>query len=785
MLKKKIININDEFDAKLLVYIIRKNIFWIFSFFIIALIAGLLYLRYTHPIFEANAVLQFGNDNTAKVLFKQDNLEEEGIEKDLELLRSPVFLSRVFAKLPLQVSYFVKGWILDFETYKNSPFVAYYRIKDPAIYGTPMNVEFIDVNRYRLDYMVQNTGNQLDGRIGEWISFPHLDIRLEWKDKKTTSKPAASHYFIINNPDAIYAVNASRLNLVILSSIARTVELRYQDRNASKAADIINEILNEYQSYDIERKAESANQVLDFIDLQLDTVFNRLYQAELQLKSYRKINFGRFSNQTSSMLEANEQSRMNEMEAQVSSLEYQESVLNEIESTVTKTADLDVYKLIALIAGSDLQGGTLSGMLSALEQLYLKKEQMLYDVTSKSSQIESINFQIDIQKKLLIESVKSLRNNIRKRRIDLAGKLIEQNKKILALIPVDTTQVYNTGYTTMLREYSINEKYYNQLLEKKTEYSIMKAGYVTKNKILQYAVTPSSPISPNKRFIMLTAIAVGLLISFILVLIRYLLHNFICVLNDISAYVDTPILGMVPRYRKEIPVSQLIVDKRPKSLIAESLRAVRTNLQFIGNEPGPKVIAITSTISGEGKTFVAINLAGVIAFSGKKVIIIDSDMRKPKIHQGFGVENICGLSTILVGKDEMDFCIQKSQIENLDFITAGPVPPNPSELIMSEKMSKLIETLKETYEVIIIDNPPVGLVTDGIANLQRADYPIFVFKANYSRRHFIENIVRLIEENEIKKLSIILNAVEIMNSNYGFKRSQGYGYSYGYGYGYG
>src|SRR5690606_32172642 len=160
-----------------------------------------------------------------------------------------------------------------------------------------------------------------------------------------------------------------------------------------------------------------------------------------------------------------------------------------------------------------------------------------------------------------------------------------------------------------------------------------------------------------------------------------------------------------------------------KSMMAEAFRNIRTNLQFIdSNQKDSIVIAVTSTISGEGKTFIAINLAGIIAFSGKRVIILDMDMRKPKIHLGFGITNTNGMSTILVGKDSLENCIHQSNLDNLDFITAGPVPPNPSELILNSNTEKVLEELKKTYDVIVIDNPPVGMVTDGIPIIQKADY---------------------------------------------------------------
>ena len=191
---------------------------------------------------------------------------------------------------------------------------------------------------------------------------------------------------------------------------------------------------------------------------------------------------------------------------------------------------------------------------------------------------------------------------------------------------------------------------------------------------------------------------------------------------------------MIPFVKDKMDVSQLIVDKRPKSMLTESFRAIRTNLQFINNDLKSKIIAVSSTVSGEGKTFIAINLGGIIAFTGKRVVVIDLDMRKPKIHLALGSKNNNGMSEILSKKSKIEDCIKTSSLNNLDFITAGTLPPNPSELIISETFDKTLEQLKKTYDIIIIDNPPVGLVTDGIPVLQKADYPIYIFKANYSRK---------------------------------------------------
>ncbi|MFN5909768.1 MAG: polysaccharide biosynthesis tyrosine autokinase, partial [Bacteroidota bacterium] len=275
-----------------------------------------------------------------------------------------------------------------------------------------------------------------------------------------------------------------------------------------------------------------------------------------------------------------------------------------------------------------------------------------------------------------------------------------------------------------------------------------------------------------------TFIMFGLVLGLAIMFFRYLTFNEINMIDDLQRLLPdkATILGGVPMHKSEMEFSQLVVGESPKSMMAESLRKIRTNLSYIN--PNYKTIAISSSVSGEGKTFVALNLAGIIALSGKRTILLDLDLRKPKIHLGLNADNTKGMSGLIVGQYELEDCIQHSTLENLDFITAGPVPPNPSELLLSDNFVKLVEELKRSYQVIVIDNPPIGLVSDGIKNLTEADIPIYVFKSHYSKRVFAHRLRELFEMQKLERLNVILNGLRVTRFS-----SYGYGH-YGYGYGY-
>jgi capsular exopolysaccharide synthesis family protein len=420
-------------------------------------------------------------------------------------------------------------------------------------------------------------------------------------------------------------------------------------------------------------------------------------------------------------------------------------------------------------------------LLNELRGLIIKKQNTLYSRTKNSNTISAIDYDIELQRKLIYETIKVNLNEIYSQKEEIEDRIYKYEEEIKS----SSLRFDRIEFIRLQILNNINQGYYNRLVETKSQITISNAGVTSESNLLQAAETPKIPYFPSQRIVVFSALIGWILVSFALVVIRYLFHNEITSMNEIFKHLDAPMLGIVPNYKDIIPISQLLVDKKPKSIIAESLRSIRSNLEFLSKSEGPKVLAITSTISGEGKTFVALNLAGIVAFSEKKVIILDLHMRKPKIHVGFGVPNDKGMSTILINRNSIEECIFKSSLNNLDFITAGPVPPNPSELIISSRMLEVVNELKKKYDLIVIDNPPVGLVTDGIKIIKMADYPVYVFRENFSKRNFVQNVKKLIRENNIENLSVIINSVDIKRSGYGYSGVYDYDYGYGYGYGFG
>jgi capsular exopolysaccharide synthesis family protein len=262
----------------------------------------------------------------------------------------------------------------------------------------------------------------------------------------------------------------------------------------------------------------------------------------------------------------------------------------------------------------------------------------------------------------------------------------------------------------------------------------------------------------------------GIVLNFFLLGILYLLNNKVAGLQELERLSPVPVLGHVPTFASN--GNTLHVTEHPKSRVSESIRALRTNLDFFTAGASARVITISSTVSGEGKSFLAMNLGGVVALSRKKVILLDLDMRKPKSDYSFpGTHNDKGVSTVLIRKSTWKESVVPTGLENLDYLPSGPHPPNPSELLLNGEFSNLLESLKTEYDLVLLDTPPAGLVTDAVMAMKKSDLSIYVVRANYSKREFLFTLRRLVSLNKLDRVTVILNAVPVSG-----KEAHGYGY---------
>lgn len=781
MTPQKIPRFNEDVDPKLFRFILIRKLPLIVVIFLVFAIGGFLLLRYTQPIFEAKTIIQIETENKAEQLFDVSRFSNEQFTQKIELLRSRLFIERVLSKLPLDVSYYNEGQFLNHELYLSSPFTVNYVVHNPIMYSLPIKLKYVTDSLLTLSFMYNNGHSDVtfekEIHPNQWVAIDNMDfiINVDFNnpDALEILRSQRNFMFEINKVEELYDRFIGNIELIVLNELAKTIQISVRDKHPERASDIANKIAEEFQVFDIEKKSQSANNILEFINEQLNTVLNDLSIFQDSITNYKRINN---IDTVVELRRQNEITQLNAIESELIQLQIETNLLNRIIAELDKSETPDALILMTILSGSKYQA-QLQSDITKLGELIQRKDQLLLQSSENSSFLISINQQIENQKNLIIRTVKNIKINTDLRQQELTSKFNAQFK--VAFAGSNTTHF---ELSRLERLYSVTEKFYNQLIEKKTEFSIIKAGYVPQNIILEKAKDIGEKIYPSKQKVLLIAFLMALFISLSIVIIKYLRYNDIVSASEINKYTSVPVLGVLPKYPSQIPMQQFIVERFPKSILAESLRSIRSNLQFITNGTGSKVIAVTSTISGEGKTFLSINMAGALAITGKKVIILDVDMRKPTVHKFFQLKNTVGMSTILSGQTTLDECIQDIGKYDIKLITAGPIPPNPAELLHNERINVLVEELKNLYDYIIIDNPPIGLVSDSLKTMQIADYPIYVVRANYSKRNFLSLPEKMSTVYNIKNLSIVLNGYDNTISNVGMEKDLVYAYGYVKGY---
>lgn len=752
-----------------LTYSAKKNIKPIIVIFILATIACFLIIRYSTRRYKASTVMQISTVNRANEVLDNHNsnqgfYDNQDLSKEMELLKSKLLFTKTLSKLPIEVSYYNKGHFLSYELYKNAPFQIDFRLIDSTYLDKTFIIHFNSKDSVTISMDNQQHNFKHSFPINK-IDLPGIFLKIKIKDLRTIEErqkdihsSSGAYSFIINSVNNLANKYADHIKINILNPSAKTVKISVTDPNAKKASEIAKALANEFIQYDVKKRSESSEKIIEFINRQLDLAYNRLKSSEQDMKDYKKSHHLSDVKNFSSIYLKN----INNLNDQLVNLSLQINVLKEVEKKIKASAkSQNIIKLISIVTGTKY-AGNISNLMRSLYDLYNKREELKFSSTADNFSLKNINHQIEIQKEILVQSLEQEISEL-----ELAqNNITEKNNQIVnKLSGLPDKQI---EYARLQRTSSINENFFSLLQEKRIAFSISKAGFVPQHLILEKAQIPESPFYPNIMIVILSSLSAAVALSILFILISFIFQNKISSTIELESYLGSiiPVIGSVPFQKSKSKNPELINEKNGKSYLAETFRSIRTNLQFFSQKNESKTLCVTSTISGEGKTFVALNMASIMAMAGKKVIVLDIDLRNPKVHKQFEVQNKIGITHILIGKAQVEECIQKSKINNLDFITAGINPPNPSELLLSEKLNQLIETLKSKYDLIVIDTPPVGLVTDGINLFKSADYPLYVFRADYSKRQFVKEVKKLYYNHNIKKLAVIFNGVKMNFTSY-------------------
>ncbi len=753
------------FDPYKFSSVIKILLPWILVLLFAAITTAFLAIRYTKPLYESKSVLKLDIKSEASV-FGLNEIEEEqsynNLLSEIELLKSKLFYNKIIDAVNLKVNVFTIGNILDDERYKNAPFDIDYTINDPNVYDLRFRVEILNQDEFNLSYTLYNANYTNNYKFSEIIHSDAFEFTILKTEHFDPEAKDSEFFFRINSRNSLINYIEKNFSVQPLKLNTNTIEISFKDYNKQKARDLVNAIDTIYLTYSKEEKSKANEQKIVFLNEQLESTEKRLSDFEDYFEDF-------IIDNKSTDLQNNIENTlvfMNNIDSQRYLLKIRLSKLEELKTKLDsgKQINLGINDLYILPREVVEHINELNDLLEQSESILLSYNKNTQAYRIRTNQIKHVYQRIFSFINEYITDIESQLNDLTSQKAGLERNFIALPSK-------------NTEYSKSQRYYSLYEEFYLSLMQKKAEFQLAMAGIVTDFKILAPATLPNEPLKPQRSLIYGISIVVWLVITFFMIGIGYLVFDKITGIQEVERITEIPVLGSIPRYMQgKMPVAKLVVANQSKSAIGEAFRTLRTNMQFILPKGNGITISISSTVSGEGKTFIGVNLAAIFALSGKKVLLMDVDLRKPKLNKVFKPSSKeFGVSTILVGKNKLNECIIKTGTENFDVLLAGHIPPNPSELIMSSEMDSLLDKLKEYYDYIILDTPPIGIVTDGILVMKKTDIQTYIIRSEYSKNQFVNYLQKTDSIHHFKKLYIILNSV---------KSTSGVHYGYGYGSGY-
>jgi len=680
-----------ELDAEKAIIVLKKSLLWIILIILFTNLSAYLVIRYTKPVYESESELKLDIKSEASVFgLSSTNVQNlTNLSGEIELIKSRLFYEKVIDVVDLDVSYFSIGNVLDDERYIHSPFKVEYELRNNRWLDSKFNVEIINERQVKLTYFELSREISNVYNLGEQINHNDFSFEITLKQPFSQEIKNPQYYFVINSRQSLTGYLKQNLKVEPLNPSANTIKISFTDNNPFKARDLVNVIDTLYLNYTEEEKNKANSQKIGFIDEQIKITEEKLSGLENYFENFTLEN--RTTNLNNDLVKTIEV--IDKLDAEKLTLIRNLGNLLELKARLSQGNE-DTWLVIMLTSVPNI----LTNDLNQLSKLSEEKKLILSTQNENTFAVRRKAEQITIVKERIERKIDELQQNLQE---DIAA--IDKSKSQLEL-EFSRLPSKSNDYNKTRRRYNLDEEFYLSLIKNKAEYQIALAGTTTDFKILASATLPTVPIYPQKIIVYGIGLVSGFMLSLLFVATRYLVHDKVITTMQIERLTTVPILGSIPYYSQEkMPITKLFVDKQPRSAVSEALRSIRTNIEFMNVGKDKKVLSITSTIGGEGKTFVSVNLGGIIALSNAKVVILDLDMRKPRIHIAFSGEQYGkGVSTILIKKNTLEECIQQSTIKGLDYIQAGPIPPNPSELLMSEAFGGMIGKLKESYDFIIL-----------------------------------------------------------------------------------
>lgn len=761
--QKPVANNVEIIDLRQLFFKYLRNWYWFVISGIVCISVALLYIKVVNPKFSVQSSIMLRQEKASAAMAQMAFMESLGmgkmskdVEDEIEILKSKTILANAIVALSLENECFEKQGLRKINTYPHQVLAldvpggfnskiestVEINIKPSANGFTIKYKDAFSKNKYNVASLDEKIMTPV-GEIG-FIKSKHFDAKKQYTLKAHPLKNITESY-------------STQLNIAPVNKKSNAIRVSIVDENVTKAKDLINKLIELYNLDAVVDKNMIANNSKNFVDDRLELITRELMEVEVNVENFKRVNkLTDISSEAEVFLKSSSEynKAIAEVETQLNLVTYIESYVKDVRNQ---------YNLIPANLG--ITDESLIGVIKVYNEALLERMKMLRSTNEQNPVITQMEQQLNALRAGIVSSISSVKDGLRIAKNDLLNKESQFISKIKQ-VPTQERE-----FIEIKRQQEIKQQLYLFLLQKREENALTLASTIPSAKTIDAAYASLEPESPK----LLLVLALALVLAFVFPIgglyVYDLFNNKISDRKEYQRLVKAPYLGSIGVSKD---ADRIVVREGRTTPIVEMFRMVRTNLQFLNSGQTAPVTLITSSIGGEGKSFTAINLAMSMALMKKKVILIGLDIRKPMLGEYLHISKNKGVTMYLADNSySLKDIIIPSGIHNyLDVIPAGPVPPNPAELLMSTRLEEMIAELKTQYDYIIIDSAPVGVVSDTYLINRVVDNSVYVSRMNYSPKDVVELINEVYADNRLNKLAVVLNGV-----------GEGVGYGYGYGYG--
>jgi tyrosine-protein kinase Etk/Wzc len=755
-----------EFDTSRFFGKILKHWPYILASVVLCLIAAFVYNKSTPPSYMVESKFFVKEQQIHPDILDLTGVGRTHMEAPPQkIANESIFLvSRPMAEktidaLKLDVDYFEPGFLVDTELFRNSPITVEVDWEHAQTVGDKIEISWSDVKSYQIkfkgsDYFKYNPSDESWEEMdlsnyptkklsfGQWVQMPHARIKVNL----VNARPEGKMKIQLRPRKELVATFTGENNIEIwpVQQMSSVLGITLTTTHPKKGSDYLNTLMELYLQEELEERNRMSKNTVHFIDQQISGISDTLSFFENRLENFRS------SNRTYDISSESQTvyTEITELERQLAQEKYNNQYYRSMQQYLSR----EDYGQIILPSGIGIDDPILNSLITELVTLQNEKSRLLNSQTEASPRVREATSKIRNTHQSLAELLKNMVVNSN----ELVANLQQRVNRIsqqFSRLPVTEQNLLK-----IQREFTLNESIYNFLLQRRAEAAIALASNSSFNKIVEYADPDVLPNRLRSIIIFVLAFTLGLIIPVVAILLIGALDNRIKDAKELEENLEVPLLAKIGKAPSPYPLSLFA---EPRSVLAENFRFLKTNISFVVPSAKSFAIAVSSSISSEGKTFTAINLASIYSMNNKKTVLVGCDMFKSRSLGVFDLEGKDGLSNFLSSQvDDISQVIQPTKYPNLDVVISGSMPPNPSELLSHERFELFLHQLKQIYDVVILDTPPVGLISQSLEIMKLMDLTLYVFRYNFSEKSFAEDLNAIKRKNGLSNIYAILNDVD-------------------------